>query len=74
MTDTKTLLRSRAVWGAAIAIVAGVAGVFGWTLDEAAQVATLELVEGAAALVGGALALWGRVAATKRIGGKQGGG
>lgn len=69
MTDTKTLLRSRAVWGAAIAIAAGLAGVFGWTVDEASQAATLELVEGAAALVGGALALWGRVRATKRIGG-----
>lgn len=67
MNETKSILQSRAVWGSAIAIAAGAAGLFGWTIDEQSRVAALHLVEAAAALVGGAIALWGRISATKRI-------
>ncbi len=67
MTEFKSLLASRGVWGAAIAIAAGVASLFGYVVDAASQEEALRLAEGAAAVAGGLLALWGRLAATKRL-------
>lgn len=75
MDDTKSLLASRTVWGAAIAILASIAGALGFAIGAPEQAAALGLVDQIlgewdrlAALAGAALALYGRVKATRRIG------
>lgn len=75
MDDTKSLLASRTVWGAVIAIAASVAGALGFGVGAAEQAAALSLVDQIlgewdrlAALAGAVLALYGRVKATRRIG------
>lgn len=75
MDDTKSLLASRTVWGAIIAIAASIAGALGFGVGAAEQAAALSLVDQIlgewdrlAALAGAVLALYGRVKATRRIG------
>lgn len=75
MDDPKSLLASRTVWGALIAIAASLAGALGFAVGAAEQAAALSLVDQVlgewdriATLIGGALALYGRVKATRRIG------
>lgn len=67
MYDYKSIFASRTFWGGLIAIIAGVLGFFGYQLLPADQAA---LVDGGAALaasLGGAIAIWGRVRASKMI-------
>jgi hypothetical protein len=74
MTDTKSLLASRTVWGAGLAMAASLAGVVGLTVTPDDQTAALSLVDSVlsewdriAAIAGAALALYGRIKATRRI-------
>ena len=60
----KPWYESRAVWGGVVAALAGVAALFGLQLDEPALVEALTAVGG---LVGGALAIYGRVKADAPI-------
>ena len=67
MFDEKSWWASKTVWGGLIAIIAGVLGFFGYQLLPADQTA---LVDGGAALaasLGGVIAIWGRVRASKKI-------
>lgn len=64
MNDTKPWYESKAVWGSLLAVVSSLAGVT-LPLDTAT-----DLLTNAGSLVGGAIALWGRVQATDRIAGK----
>lgn len=71
MDETKPAVASTGVWGAAIALLAALApaglnavGIKTAADQEAAVTATSQLVAG----VGAALALYGRLRATKRIG------
>lgn len=67
MDDFKSLFASKTFWGGFIAIIAGVLGFFGYQLLPADQAA---LVDGGAALaasLGGVIAIWGRVKASKII-------
>ena len=67
MDDFKSLFASKTFWGGLIAIIAGVLGFFGYQLLPADQTA---LVDGGAALaasLGGVIAIWGRVRASKTI-------
>jgi 2-methylisocitrate lyase-like PEP mutase family enzyme len=75
MDDTKSLLASKTIWGALLAIAASVAGALGFAISGDDQTAALGLVDQIfaewdriAALVGGILALYGRIRATRRIG------
>jgi len=67
MTEKKSMLASRGVWGAAITIAAALAGLAGYQLGDDVQGSALSLLDEAAVLVGGVLALWGRVRASKRL-------
>lgn len=62
MDDVKGLLQSRTVWGALLAITATISQLFGWDLGD-----TNGLAEQVTALVGGAVAIFGRIKAVKRI-------
>ena len=68
MVEFKSALASRGVWGGGIAVLAGVVGFLGYTISAADQRSIIDLIENAAALIGGALAIYGRIRATKRIG------
>ncbi|MGR3485500.1 MAG: hypothetical protein ACU0BF_09155 [Paracoccaceae bacterium] len=66
-TPSKSPLASRTVWGGIAAIVAGGVGLLGYTMtpDDAAQLTQALTSIGAG--VGGILAIYGRVKATKRV-------
>lgn len=70
MAKAKSALASRGVWGGLLAALAGAVPVFAaaFGLDAETQGEILKIVAGLGGVVGGALAIWGRVAATRRIG------
>lgn len=66
--DTKGIFASKTVWGGIVALLAGGAAIFGYTFSEADQATLTEAVAGIASAVGGIIAIYGRVTATKAIG------
>lgn len=68
MNGTKGFFSSVGIWGGLIALGAGVAGIFGYAVsaDDTAQLSAL--VDDLVAAVGGLVAIWGRIRATKKIG------
>ena len=68
MESTKPIYASRTVWGAVVAIVAGVAQVAGHALAPEDQLALINLLTQIGELSGAGLALWGRIAAKHTIG------
>ena len=74
MEQTKRWFESAGVWGGIVAALAGVAGLFGYTItpEDQAQIASTasrvaELVLSVGALGGGILSIFGRVRASKTI-------
>ena len=67
MDDFKSLFASRTFWGGVIAVLAGVLGFFGYELGGPDQAALIEAGAAVAAAVGGVIAIWGRVKASKLI-------
>ena len=67
MDKTKIWWQSRAVWGSVVTIAAGVGAVFGLTIEEQIQADVADWLVALAALIGGAVALWGRLKASKMI-------
>lgn len=65
--DTKSMLSSRAVWGGIIAVLAGIANIFGYALAPADQAVLVDTVTGVVGSVGGLIAVYGRVTATRQI-------
>lgn len=71
MDNGKAWWASRGVWGGVVAAASGVAGMFGMTVDAAAQAQmteTLISVCSALSMVGGVVAIIGRLRADKKIG------
>ncbi len=69
MTSIKSFFASKTVWGAIIAILPNVAAIVGLNIAPGDAAAVGGHVQEIAAAVGGLIAIWGRVTATKRIGG-----
>ena len=67
MQDTKPWWQSRAIWSALVAVLAGAASVWGYSVSAADQQQVVELVTGVAAALGGIGALVGRVMATHQL-------
>ena len=74
MDQTKAWYASTTIWGGVVAAVAGMAGIFGYSITPADQAAlsdsigqVVALVTSVSALGGGLLAIWGRVRASKTI-------
>lgn len=67
MDETKSWYMSKTVWGGLIAVAAGAAGAFGYTVapDDQAQIVDAAVV--VATLVGGLLSVFGRVMASKAV-------
>ena len=68
MPDTKSFLTSKTIWGGLLAIAAPAIGILGYTITPADQAAIVAVATSLASAVGGALTIWGRIKATKRIG------
>ena len=68
MNDTsKSWLQSRTVWGALIAIVASIGGLAGTDIEPGEQADILDAIMAIVAAGGGLLAIFGRIAARKRL-------
>lgn len=68
MEQYKGALSSKAVWGGIIAILASVAAIWGFKVSPDDQARLADIAIAIASGVGGIMAIWGRVTATKKIG------
>lgn len=62
MDDVKSMLQSKTIWGALIAVLATVAQIAGFDVGD-----TNGLAEQVVAVLGGLLAVYGRITAVKKI-------
>lgn len=67
-TNSEPWYQSRVTWGAILAALAGVLGLFGVVFDIDAQGRVLDLVIALGPVIGAGIALYGRWAAKKPIG------
>lgn len=65
--DEKKWYESKGVWGGIIALLAAIAGAFGYTVTGDDQQALSEIALSLGGAVGGLLAIYGRVKASKRV-------
>lgn len=65
--ENKMWYQSKAIWGSIVAVVATVIALFGYTIP---QEQTTELIMQIVTVIGGLLALYGRIVASKSIGKK----
>jgi hypothetical protein len=68
MDEVKSIFLSRTFWGALASVAAGLLALFGYELGAADRAGLVEAVSGLGATLGGLVAIWGRVKASKRIG------
>lgn len=68
MDGTTPWWQSKTIWGSAIAILASILALFGLNLDASLQSQLVDIVVAIGGVIGGALAWYGRVVATKKIG------
>lgn len=68
MDMIKSWAASRGVWGGVVAVAGALGGLFGYTLVDADQASLVEALSQIASAVGGVVAIWGRVTASKKIG------
>ncbi len=72
MENVKSWLLWKGVWGGLVTLGAGLAGLFGYSFPAEAQALLSEdlyqLAVAGTTVVGGALAVWGRLKAAKKIG------
>ncbi|WP_372570349.1 hypothetical protein [Ruegeria jejuensis] len=68
MTDVKSFLTSKTVWGAIIAILPQLALIFGFQFTEADAADLQEKVSAIISALGGIYAMYGRVVAKEQIG------
>ena len=70
MADTKSFFQSTGIWGGLVSLVGGVSFA-GYSLTAEDAASAMSLMQGIVAAVGGLIAIYGRVKATKRIGRAQ---
>jgi hypothetical protein len=63
MNDVKGILQSKTVWGSALAVLATLAQIAGYDIGD-----TNGLAEQVVAVIGGLLAIYGRITAVAKIG------
>ncbi len=67
MEETKKWWESTAIWGAVVALLGGLAGIFGYSLGPDDQEVLTSILASVAGTVGSIIAIWGRVKASKTI-------
>lgn len=68
MDGVKGFFGSKTIWGGIIVLVATVAGFLGFNVSADDQTTLIGYLDQAAVIIGGLLAIWGRITATKTIG------
>jgi hypothetical protein len=68
MEEVKPWYLSKGVIGGAVAVVASIAGLFHYSIAPDDQAQLVELITGIATLLGGGVAIIGRIQASKKIG------
>lgn len=68
MNGVKGFFESKTIWGGLIAFLAGVAGLLGYAVSDADAEQLVAYITGAAGVVGGIYAIYGRIKASKVIG------
>lgn len=67
MDESKVWWQSLTLWGAIITVLAAVAGIFGFTIDIQTQKEIVEYIMVGGSAVGGLMAAYGRIRASKII-------
>jgi 2-methylisocitrate lyase-like PEP mutase family enzyme len=67
MTGAKSIFASKGVWGGAIAVLAGMAGFFGFAVTSSDTSEITSHIDSILAAVGGLLAVYGRITANKTL-------
>ncbi|MCB1377968.1 MAG: hypothetical protein KDK89_06330 [Alphaproteobacteria bacterium] len=67
MYDVKSFFASKTIWGGFIALIASAAAIWGYSITPADQAQIVELITGIGGIIGGVLAIYGRIVATKKI-------
>lgn len=67
MDADKKWWASKSVWGGTVAIIAGIAGVFGYAVDTGDQETIVAAITGIAGSIGGLVAVYGRIKAKDQI-------
>lgn len=68
MQDEKPWYLSKGVIGGLVAVLASLAGLLNYTIGSADQTQLVDLITAAAGLIGGGVAIVGRISASKKIG------
>ncbi len=68
MDEFKALTQSKTFWGAVVALGGSALSLGHYTLSPADAAQAIDLLSGIAGAAGGLIAIYGRVAATKKIG------
>jgi len=69
--DTKVWYQSKTMWGGIVAVLAGIAGVLGYSFGDAEQSLVVDGIIAAVGAVGGILAVFGRATATTELTAKK---
>lgn len=67
MNDIKNWWQSKTIWGGIITVFAVILGAFGYALSGDDQFALVEIVSTIGGAIGGLLAIYGRVKASKAV-------
>ena len=67
MENYKGMLQSKTVWGGLLAVLAGVAGLLGYTVTATDLSSIGDAITSVVSMVGGLIAIYGRIKATKKI-------
>ncbi len=68
MDNVKSFVASKTIWGVIISMIAQVLGRWGYEIGPELQGQAVDLILQGVALAGAALAIWGRITASRRIG------
>ena len=68
MNEFKTLTQSKTFWGAVVALGGAALALGHYSLSSADAAQAVDLLSGVASAVGGLVAIYGRVVATRKIG------
>ena len=67
MTETIKWWQSKTILGSVVAVLSGVGAIVGLNLDASLQSQLVDLIIGAGSVIGGVVAIYGRVTAKKTI-------